>query len=181
MRARARNCGTLRGATLVCDRMDPELAAITDLISQGEEQAAFTRLRSSFGWPAGKAIPTSELPRWLAVLADLATRRGADPLAEIAADVVRDPDNPDQLYDLGYALIDAGAPAVAATVLWRCLGLVGESEEVVCELVSALETALAYQDAFNVLHEHPALLARSFMCRYLYAFNAAMSDRKSVV
>ena len=160
--------------------MDQELSAITDLISQGEDQAAFTRLRTSFGWPAGKGISSSDLPRWLAVLADLASRRGADPLAEIAAEVVRDPDNPDQLYDLGYALIDAGAPAVAATVLWRCLGLVGESEEVVCELVSALESALAYHDAFTVLHEHPALRARSFLCRYLYAFNATMSGRLDV-
>lgn len=159
---------------------DDELAAIAQLISQGEDQAAFTRLRTSFGWPAGKAIGAAELPRWLALLADLAARRGADPLAEITADVVRDPDNPDQLFDLGYALIDAGAPNVAATVLWRCLGLVGESEEVVCELVSALESALAYPDAFNVLHEHAGLRARSFLCRYLYAFNAAMSGQLAV-
>jgi hypothetical protein len=159
---------------------DDELAAIAALISQGEDQAAFTRLRTSFGWPAGKAIDTAELPRWLAVLADLAARRGADPLAEITADVVRDPDNPDQLFDLGYALIDAGAPAVAATVLWRCLALVGESEEVVCELVSALESALAYPDAFTVLHDHAGLRTRSFLCRYLYAFNATMSGRLDV-
>jgi len=159
---------------------DDELSAIAGLISQGEEQAAFTRLRTALGWPAGKAIATAELPRWLALLADLATRRGAEPLAEITADVVRDPDNPDQLFDLGYALIDAGAPGVAATVLWRCLALVGDSEEVVCELVSALESALAYPDAFAVLHEHAALRTRSFLCRYLYAFNATMSGRIDV-
>lgn len=159
---------------------DEELAAIAALISQGDDQGAFTRLRTAFGWPTGRAVTTADLPRWLALLADLATRRGADPLAEIAADVVRDPDNPDQLFDLGYALIDAGAPAVAATVLWHCLALVGESEEVVCELVSALESALAYEDAFQVLHEHPALRARSFLCRYLYAFNATMSGRLDV-
>jgi hypothetical protein len=159
---------------------DVELEAIAGLISQGEDQAAFTRLRTSFGWPSGKAITAADLPRWLGLLAELAARRGADPLAEITADVVRDPDNPDQLFDLGYALIDAGAPAVAATVLWRCLALVGESEEVLCELVSALESALAYPDAFALLQEHIALRARSFLCRYLYAFNAAMSGRLDV-
>ena len=159
---------------------DEELAAISQLMAAGDDQAAFTHLRAAFGWPAGKTIAANDLPRWLAVLADLATRRGGDPLAEVAADVVRDPDNPDLLYDLGYALIDAGAPAVAATVLWRCLALVGESEEVVCELVSALESALAYSDAFAVLHDHPALRARSFLCRYLYAFNATMSGRLAV-
>jgi hypothetical protein len=94
--------------------------------------------------------------------------------------VVRDQDSPDRLYDLGYALIDAGAPAIAASVLWRCLGLVGDSEEVVCELVSALESALEYRDAFAILGEHGTLRARSFLCQYLYAFNAAMSGRIEV-
>ena len=159
---------------------DDELAAIAQLISQGEDQAAFTRLRTAFGWPAGKALMGADLPRWLGLLADLAARRGAQPLSEIATDVVRDPDNPDQLFDLGYALIDAGAPAVAATVLWRCLALVGESEDVLCERVSALESALAYPDAFAILEEHAALRDRSFLCRYLYAFNAAMSARLEV-
>lgn len=159
---------------------DEELAAIAELVSQGEDQAAFARLRAAFGWPAGKEIATSELPRWLGQLAELAARRGADPLAEITADVARDPENPDLLFDLGYALIDAGAPAVAATVLWRCVTLVGESEEVVCELVSALESALAYGDAFAVLHEHAALRERSFLCRYLYGFNATMSGQLEV-
>src|SRR5262249_43259814 len=65
----------------------------------------------------------------------------------------------------------------AASILWRCLGLVGDSEEVVCELVSALESALAYPDALAVLEQHAALRSRSFLCQYLYAFNAAMSGR----
>ncbi|HLL22249.1 MAG TPA: hypothetical protein VK427_08960 [Kofleriaceae bacterium] len=159
---------------------EDEIAAVAALISQGEDHAAFTRLRTAFGWPAGKGVASTELPRWLALLGELATRRGATPLAEITAEVVRDPDNPDQLFDLGYSLIDAGAPAVAATVLWQCLALVGESEEVVCELVSALESALAYPDAFAVLHEHVGLRGRSFLCRYLYAFNAAMSGQLAV-
>src|SRR4029079_17436559 len=103
------------------------------------------------------------------------SRRG--PVAELASAVGRDPDSPDRLYDLGYALIDAGAPAIAAAVLWRCLALVGEREEVVCDLISALESALAYSDAVAVLEGHAALRARSFLCQYLYAFNAAMAGR----
>lgn len=160
--------------------MTHEPAAIEDLIAAGDDRAAFDQLRAGFGWPAGKAIPPDELPRWLALLAELATRRGADSLAELAGAAVRDPDSPDRLYDLGYALIDAGAPAVAAAVLWRCLALVGDSEEVVCELISALESALAYRDALAVLEDHAALRARSFLCRYLYAFNAAMAGRLDV-
>jgi hypothetical protein len=157
--------------------MIDEMAAIAALIETGDDRTAFERLRMSLGWPNGKLVSASELPHWLALLQTLATRRGAEPLAELASAVIRDPDSPDRLYDLGYALIDAGAPAIAAAVLWRCLALVGDSEEVVCELVSALESALAYRDALAVLEDHAALRARSFMCQYLYAFNAAMSGR----
>jgi hypothetical protein len=155
-------------------------AEIAALLAVGEDRAAFDQLRAGLGWPSGKAIPAADLPRWLELVAELAVRRGAEPLAELARGAVRDPDSPDRLYDLGYALIDAGAPAIAAAVLWRCLALVGDSEEVVCELVSALESALAYPDAVAVLEEHAALRARSFLCRYLYAFNAAMSGRLDV-
>jgi len=160
--------------------MTDPTAAIAALLAAGEDRAAFDQLRAGLGWPGGKAIPPTELPHWLELVADLAVRRGADPLAELAGAAVRDPDSPDRLYDLGYALIDAGAPAIAASVLWRCLALVGDSEEVVCELVSALESAQAYPDAVAVLEDRAALRARSFLCRYLYAFNAAMSGRLDV-
>jgi hypothetical protein len=143
-----------------------------------DDDAQLRQLRARLGWPGGKAI--AELAPSIAELADFARGRGAQELAEIADAAVRDPDSPDQLYELGYALIDAGAPGIAATMLWHCLALVGDSEEVVCELVSALESALAYPDAYAILEEHAALRARSFLCRYLHAFNAAMAGRLDV-
>ncbi len=152
-------------------------AAIAELIAQGDDAGAFGRLRARLGWPRGRELLDSELPRYLTLLGELATRRGADTLGELALAARADLDSPDRLYDLGYALIDAGAPAIAASILWRCLRLVGDSEEVVCELVSALESALAYGDALAVLEDHAPLRARSFLCRYLYAFNAAMAGR----
>lgn len=155
-----------------------ELAAIAALIAADDDAAALTRLRARLRWPEGKQVP--ELARWLALLALLAERRGAVELGQVARQAVRDPDSPDHLYDLGYALIDAGAPAIAASVLWHCLALVGDSEEVVCELVSALESALAYGDAYAVLEQHSALRGRSFLCEYLYAFNAAMAGKLDV-
>ena len=155
---------------------DPdELAAITALIDGGEDREAFSRLRARLAWPRGKEL--GDVSAWLNLLARLAAGRGATELAEVAAATVRDPDSPDHLYELGYALIDAGAPSIAASVLWRCLALVGDSEEVVCELVSALESALAYNDAFAILEQHASLRNRSFLCEYLYAFNAAMTGR----
>jgi hypothetical protein len=152
-----------------------ELAAIKALIDSGDDRTAFTRVRARLAWPRGKELP--DVAAWLDLLAKLAAGRGASELADVAAAAVRDPDSPDHLYDLGYALIDAGAPPIAASVLWRCLSLVGDSEEVVCELVSALESALAYSDAFTILEQHASLRNRSFLCEYLYAFNAAMTGR----
>ncbi len=152
-----------------------ELAAIAALIEGGDDREAFARVRARLAWPRGKELV--EVASWLELLARLAAGRGAQELAEVASAAVRDPDSPDNLYDLGYALIDAGAPSIAASVLWRCLALVGDSEEVVCELVSALESALAYGDAFQILEQYASLRDRSFLCEYLYAFNAAMTGR----
>ena len=150
------------------------------LIAAGDDRAAFANLRTHLGWPVGKDIAVAELPAWIAMIGELAARRGADQLAQQVDEVVRDPDSPDRLYALGYALIDAGVPTIAATMLWRCLALVGESEEVVCELVSALESALAYTDALALLEEHAALRARSFLVRYLYGFNGAMAGKLAI-
>lgn len=150
------------------------------LIATGQDREAFGQLRTRLDWPRGKAIPAAELPGWISLLGEIVARRGADRLAEQVAEVVRDPDSPDRLYALGYALIDADVPLIAATLLWHCLALVGESEEVVCELISALESALAYRDALEVLESHPGLRGRSFLARYLYGFNAAMSGNLGI-
>lgn len=159
---------------------DDEVAAIGALIAAGDDPAAFARLRARLGWPHGRAIAAADLPRWFALIATLSERRGAAELAELADGAARDPASPDRLYELGFALIDAGGPAIAASVLWHCLALVGDSEEVVCELVSALESALAYADAFEVLAQRAPLRKRSYLARYLYAFNAAMSGKLAI-
>lgn len=157
---------------------DDELAAVAALIAAGDDRAAFDTLRARLGWPHGKAAP--DFFAWIAVLGTLAERGGAEQLAGLAREVVRDPDSPDRLYELGYALIDASAASIAASVLWRCMALVGDSEQVVCELVSALETSLAHADAFAVLAERETLRAHSFMCQYLYAFDAAMAGKLEI-
>lgn len=145
-----------------------------------EVPSAIAEVRAALEWPRGKELARQDLPPWLARLGAIAAQRGAGALAELAAEAVADPDSPDRLYRLGYELIDVGLPEIAASVLWHCLALVGESEEVVCELVSALESALRHADAFAVLEEHPALRAQSYLPRYLYAYNAAMSGRVAI-
>ena len=161
-----------------------ELSAISAILAEGDERGAFANVCARLAWPLGIELgrsPGSELGPWIAMLGTLALARGAPKLHELTEAVVRDPDSPDRLYDLGFALIDAGVPLVAATLLWRCLSLVGDSEEVMCELISALETATAYEDAFRLLDEREALRAGSFLCSYLYAFDAAMTGRLDIV
>jgi hypothetical protein len=155
--------------------MADEVAAGEALLAAGDARGALAHVRQCLAWPRGRDV--TELPPWLRLLRDVSAALSLDELVEIADDAVRDPDSPDKLYDLGYALIDAHAPSIAASILWHCLKLVGESEEVVCELVSALESALAYGDAYMILEQHAALRSRSFLCEYLFAFNAAMSGR----
>ena len=162
------------------DAPGTEAEAIKQLIASGEVLPAFARLRLILEWPGGKRLARADLPRWLAMFAELLASRGATEIVAAAMAAVRDPDSPDRLYQLGYELIDIGLPEIAATILWHCLALVGESEEVVCELVSALESALRHPDAFEVLESYPALRARSFLPRYLHAYNAAMSGRLDV-
>jgi len=142
-----------------------------------EPVSEIAQLRAALEWPHGKTIGRADFVRWLAKLGHLAAQRGADGLAVLADEAVRDTDSPDRLYQLGYELIDVGLPEIAATILWHCLALVGDSEEVVCELVSALESALRHAEAFALLEEHPGLRARSYLPRYLYAYNAAMSGK----
>src|SRR5512143_3104260 len=152
-----------------------EIARGLALVEAGDARSALALIRAQLGWPRGREV--TDLASWMRLLVDVAAKLGAVSLSEVAGAAVREPDSPDRLYDLGYALIDAGAPSIAAGVLWHCLKLVGDSEEVVCELVSALESALAYNDAFAILEQLSALRSRSFLCEYLYAFNAAMTGR----
>jgi cytochrome c-type biogenesis protein CcmH/NrfG len=161
------------------DGADPT-AGVRDAIARGDDDDAFRHLRRAIGWPHGRALSASELAPYATLLAALAERRDATELAQLAAAVAADPEGPDRLYDLGYALIDAGAPTIAASLLARALELVPDSEEIVCELTSALESSLLYADACALLARHAELRARSFLCRYLYAFNAAMSGQLAI-
>lgn len=148
-------------------------ASALALLSAGDADGAFRELRWALWYP--RPVPTDELVDALGVLARIFAALGHRELAERAAHASVDPLDPDGLYDLGYQLVEEGLPGIAATVLLRCLALVPGSEQVVTELVAALEQLLAYRDARRMLDAHPALLEQSFLCRYLRAFNAAMS------
>ncbi len=156
-------------------RRETALAAL----AAGDAETAFREFRWTLWYP--RTMPIDELVDGLSVLSRIFAAMGHRELAERAAHASVDSLDPDGLYQLGYQLVEEGLPAIASTVLARCLELVPGSEEVVTELVSSLERQLAYADARRVLEANPALLETSFLCRYLHAFNAAMSGDLATV
>ena len=156
-------------------------AAEAALAGDGDgAEAAFQRFRWHLWYPTAPVYAPPRLAEALALFARIVDALGDRPLADAVARAAADVHDPDALYDAGYALIDAGLPAVAATVLARCLEVVPGSEDVVTELSAALERCLLYADAQKLLEAHPHLVASSFLCRYLLAYNAAMAGDLAV-
>ena len=44
---------------------DDELGAIAQLIADGDDDAAFARVRARLGWPRGKELLDADVPAWL--------------------------------------------------------------------------------------------------------------------
>ncbi|MBK9031894.1 MAG: hypothetical protein IPL61_11300 [Myxococcales bacterium] len=148
-------------------------AAALAHLAAADPGAAFTEFRFTLWHP--RAIAPDELADALGVLAQILVAMAQGELATRAAHASVHPADVDGLYDLGYHLIEAGLPAIAATVLTRALELAPDSEPVVTELCAALERHLAYGEARRLLERYPALVAERFLCRYLFAYNAVMS------
>jgi len=154
---------------------DQRRAAALARLAEGEPERAFEAFRFALWYAPGPAPERERFADAIGVFARIAVAMGHRELAELAARGSADPDDADALYDLGFQLLEAGLPAVAATVLRRCLDLVPGTEQVLTELVAALERMLLYDEAKALLAAHPQLIGESFLCRYLYAYDAAMS------
>ncbi len=148
-------------------------AAVVAALQSGDPHAAWKALRGRLSHP--RLVPVDELEAALALLPSVFAALGARALAERAASASLAPTDAERLYALGYQLIEDGLAAVAVTVLARGVELFPDSEVLLTELVAALEAELAYHDAARVLAARPALVERSFLCRYLWAFDSLMS------
>ncbi len=148
-------------------------AAAQLALHAGDAEAAWRALRGLVSYP--RLVPVAELEDALAVLGPVFAAAGVRALAERAAEASVAPDDPERLYALGYQLIEDGLAPMAVTVLARGVELAPDSEALVTELVAALEAQLAYHDATRVLLARPALVERSFLCRYLLVFDSIMS------
>ncbi|MFE5740118.1 tetratricopeptide repeat protein [Streptomyces celluloflavus] len=104
----------------------------------------------------------------------LATALGFDNLSEAATALVRDPEDPQYLYDFGYACVDRGAAFLAIRPLYEALRRVPDSPLARTELVAALEAENRHAEVVELLEAHLATL-RPWPDRYLLAFNALLA------
>jgi hypothetical protein len=84
--------------------------------------------------------------------------------------------SPQALYDVGYALVEEKLDGIGATFLAKANELSPGNVGVLTELVTALEGAGLHAEARRILEATPpSLLASSFMCAYLLAFDTLLT------
>src|SRR5215813_747268 len=108
------------------------------------------------------------------LLARIATALSGKRLAEISGRAAAGLDDPQTLYELGYALIENKLYGFAATVLSRADAKSPKQERIVTELVYALEHLWNNVEACRRLRAS-GLVESSQVCRYLLAFHSVKS------
>jgi hypothetical protein len=144
----------------------PMSADIWELVNAGDVSAVMRRLRFEAG-----QLPVAELARIVEQAARLA---GFEDLQNASSALAAEPEDPQALYDFGYACIDRGASYAAVPALSAALSLVPDAPMILGELVVALEEMGRHADAVAVLGEREATL-RDWPERYLLVFNAVMA------
>src|SRR5579883_272911 len=144
-------------------------------LAAGDARAAFQQLREVLRYPGQLGADRRRWTEALALFERISAALAGAAFAAKVVQVVADPDDVSALYALGDALVEQRLPAIAATILARANTLAPGRESIVTELMTALEMDLLNAEACRFLRAAPDLLARSFHCRYLLAFNAIMT------
>jgi hypothetical protein len=142
-------------------------------LAHGEPHEAFQRFRQILEYPGNPSL-SQYWQEALELFAQIAKAIAGGELAYLVRKVAYYPNDINALYDLGYELMEYSLPAIAATFLARAHEIAPDKEEILLELVSALETIGFHAKACQFLRQVPQLLAQSFFCRYLLAFNSIM-------
>lgn len=144
---------------------------------------AVVRIRQAVDWPHGRDVPLAELRQWSKVLRAIALCNDFDDLADVAelyAACEHDAfDEEILLYRIGYELIEARLPMLAATYLWRCQEIAPTAENV-SEFIIALEDVGKHEEAYQFLLARRELRAQSYTCQMLFGFNAAKTGRVDI-
>jgi hypothetical protein len=145
---------------------DGDLAKAWELLEAGDVPGVIRHLRFT-----ADALPIAEVAR---IIERAASITGFDDLVSAASALVEAPEEPQALFDYGYACIERGVPHLAIPALSEALRQVPGSPVVLTELVTALEDGGRHSEAVAVLTERDADL-RAWPDRYLLAFNALMA------
>jgi hypothetical protein len=140
-------------------------ADIWELVNAGDVPGVMGRLRFE-----ADRLPIAELARIIEQAARLA---GFEDLRNAASALAAAPEEPQALFDFGYACIDRGAGFAAVPALSAALDLAPDAPAILGELVIALEETGRHADAVAVLASREATL-RDWPERYLLVFNAVM-------
>ena len=143
-------------------------------LQEGEPQKAFRIFRPLLRY-SGKDWERKDFVEAWGIFAEIAVVLAGEEFANFVRAVVLNPEDVRALYDLGYQLIEQNLPDLAATALAQAHALAPDSPGVLNELVSALEHLGLNMEACRFLQARPAVLQRTYMSRYLLAFNAIMS------
>lgn len=143
-------------------------------LEDADAQAAFAGIRAWLSWPQTFDSSGDWSESWN-VFGDIADEIIGEELGDLVRSVAEQPTKVEGLYELGYQLIEVGLPDLAASVLARANEVEPGHENVVGELVHALEISGFNAAAAQILHDAPELVDRSFMMRYLLAFNSMMA------
>lgn len=149
---------------------DPR-ADVRARLDEQEPREAFRALAPLIRYP----VPFEPRSPDVELFAEVSRALGAEAVEAALAQVRAEPDEVEALYQLGYELIEHDLNGVAAAVLERTRTLAPSSPRVLSELVAALERDLNHPAAVAALRGAPDLVAEDFLCRYLLAFNAALT------
>ena len=145
-----------------------------DKLAAGDPMAAFQSFRGVLKHPAESLDSTEKFSQALAVFGQISAQIAGEEFAATINKAAQQPDDPQALYDLGYALYEQSLFDVASTVLTRADSIVPGDPAIVSELVACLEGSQRCHEAVEVLQRYPDLVTGGPMFSYLLAFNGLM-------
>jgi hypothetical protein len=153
------------------ERRDEALRAL----EAGDAQKAFAAFRWAFEYPGQLGEDRARIREAVEIFARIASGVGATRTGEAATRLAANADDVQALYDVGFSLIDENLDGIAATFLARALLLAPGEQQIVSELVIALEGAGLNSQAVGVLLGAWPSLEGAFVFHYLLAFDSLMT------
>lgn len=151
-----------------------ELKEARAQLAAGDAQAAFQTIRAILQHPAPTLADQAPFVEAFGVFTEIARAIAGEPLAELIADVVDSPEDPDALYDAAYALYEQQLFGVATTLLFRANRLAPGQAKIVTELATNLEETMSYEEGRAVLQASD-LVGKDPFVTYLVGFHGIMS------